>query len=150
MTSRVELEINAGTTQAAELFADPRNNTEWMDDIDRVEPISGDLGAAGSVYRLVPKRGGMVFLVTVVARALPTTLTLALNSDRVSLVATDTFVAISDRTTKLVSEEVFVFKGLIGKISGAFGRGAIRAAHRRHMEGFRRFAERRASQPVVP
>jgi hypothetical protein len=48
MKSTVELDINAPQAQLAELFADPRNNTGWMDDVERIEPVSGELGEPGS------------------------------------------------------------------------------------------------------
>ena len=57
------------------------------------------------------------------------------------LAITDTLVRLSDRKTKLISEEVFTFKGLLGRIMGFLGRRSIGAAHRRHMESFKRFAE---------
>jgi hypothetical protein len=55
----------------AALWADPRNNVKWMNDIDRIEPISGELGMPGSKYRLVPKKEGMEFVATVISRDLP-------------------------------------------------------------------------------
>ena len=61
---------------------------------------------------MVPKRGAMVFVATVVQRVLPAQLTLSLNAPRVSVSITDTFRKLSDRTTRLISEEVFTFRGL--------------------------------------
>jgi hypothetical protein len=142
MTSRVELDIDARRTPLAEVFADPRNNPAWMDDIDRIESVSGDLGKAGSTYRLVPKRGDEVFVATVTERALPASLKLVLDSPRVSVSITDTFHQVSDRRTKLVSEEVFRFKSAFGRLVGLVAGRAIRKAHRRHMEAFKAFAER--------
>ena len=71
MTSRVELDIDARQPQLAALFANPQNRPEWMDDLERIEPISGAPGQFGSIYRLVPKRKGWEFVATVVRRALP-------------------------------------------------------------------------------
>ncbi len=143
MTSRVELNINARQTPLAEAFAEPRNNPAWMDDIERIEPLSGELGQTGSSYRLVPKRGKQIFVATVEKRALPVELKLFLDSPRVSVSITDTFHRISDSQTKLISEETFRFKGLLGRLAGLSARRAIKRAHRRHMEAFKRFAERR-------
>ena len=142
MKSRVELDIQAPQAQLAELFADPRNNLQWMDDIERIEPIHGELGQPGSIYRMVPKRGDMVFVATVVRRVLPTQVSLSLNDPRVSVAITDTFRKLSDTTTCLISDEVFTFHGRFGKLVGFMSRRAIRRAHRRHMESFKRFAER--------
>jgi hypothetical protein len=144
MKSRVELDIRAPQVQLAGLFADPRNNPGWMDDIERTEPISGELGQKGSIYRMVPKRGSLVFVATVVQRALPTQLSLSLNTPRVSVAITDTFRKLSETTTRLISEEVFTFRGRLGKLVGLAARQSIRRAHRRHMESFKRFAESHA------
>ena len=145
MKSIVELDINARQARMAELFANPLNNPRWMDDLERVELISGEPGETGSVYRLVPKRGKMDFVATVLTRALPTKLKLALEGRRVSVLITDTFLRLSDDKTKLISEEVFTFKGAFGKVIGFLARKSIAAAHRRHMESFKRFAESHAS-----
>lgn len=145
MKSTVELDINAQQPQLAELFADPRNNPRWMDDIERIEPLKGEPGEPGSMYRLVPKKGTMVFVATVVTRALPTRVKLLLETPRISVWVTDTFLSLSDHKTKLISEEVFTFKGLFSKITGLMARRAIKRAHRRHMESFKRFAESHAS-----
>lgn len=144
MKSRVELDIRAPQAQLAGLFADPRNNPDWMHDIERIEPISGELGEKGSTYRMVPKRGSMVFVATVVQRALPTQLSLSLNGPSVSVAITDTFRKLSATTTRLISEEVFTFRSRLGKLLGFLSGPAIRRAHRRHMESFKQFAESHA------
>jgi len=52
-----------------------------------------------------------------------------------------TFVALSAARTRLLSEEVFRFKGLFNKVFGFLVQRTIKNAHRRHMEAFKRFAE---------
>jgi hypothetical protein len=141
MRSTVELVIDAPQDQLAELFADPNNNPAWMDDIERIEPVSGELGESGSVYRIVPKTGKLVFVATVVRRALPTQLGLLLDSPSVSVAITDTFRKLSENRTKLISEEIFRFKGAFSKVIGLLSRWRIKRAHRRHMESFKQFAE---------
>jgi hypothetical protein len=69
--SVIEIEIGVPQARLAGLHADPQQNTKWMDDIERMEPISGQLGMPGSKYRLVPKSGDMVFVATVLDRSLP-------------------------------------------------------------------------------
>ena len=141
MESVVELEIDVGQAALAELFADPRNNPLWMDDIERIEPISGQLGLPGSTYRLVPKRGPFTFIATVVSRDLPNRLALTLETKGVSVSVLATLERLSDTRTKLISSETFKFNGIMSKVFGLFSGNAIRAAHRYHMEGFKRFAE---------
>ena len=145
MKSRVELDIEAPQAEVAKLFADPRHNPEWMDDIARIEPVSGELGQPGSVYRMVPKKqGAMEFVATVVRRVLPNQVSLSLNADSISVAITDTFRKVSDTTTRLISEEVFNFRGRLGKLVGFASAPAIRRAHRAHMQSFKRYAERHA------
>jgi hypothetical protein len=59
MKSVIELDIEAQQDEVAQLFADPSNNPMWMDDLERIEPISGNLGEPSSIYRLIPKDGNM-------------------------------------------------------------------------------------------
>ena len=145
MKSTVELDIEVPQSEAAELFADPGHNLEWMDDLDRIEPVSGRPGEPGSVYRMVPKRGSRVFDATVVSRALPTEVRLSLDSPGWLVGIRDTFLRMSDRRTHLISEEVFTFKGRFSTVVGFIAGPAIRRVHRRHMEAFKRFAESRAA-----
>jgi hypothetical protein len=73
MKSVVEIEINVPKEKLAALFADPNNNIVWMDDLEKLEYISGDPGMPGSRYRMVSKAGPgkMAFVATVTCRNLP-------------------------------------------------------------------------------
>lgn len=140
MKSVVELTINLPQARLAALFADPRQNIEWMTDVERVETISGRLGMPGSKYRLIPKKGDMVFDVTVIARKLPNEIQLQLKATNVSVAVKADFIAVSSDRSLLRSEEVFTFEGRL-KVFGLMAQGAIKKAHRRHMAAFKRFAE---------
>lgn len=144
MKSTVEIEINMPQQRVAELFADPGNNPKWMPDLDRYEPVSGEQGIPGSTYRLVPKTGKMVFLATVVARNIPHELSLVLEASNVRVFITGKLIAVSATRTKLISEEIFTFKGLFNSIFGFFAQNAIKAAHRGHIEEFKKFAEKQS------
>ena len=141
MKSLVQVDIDVPRERLAALFADPTLSTKWMDDIERYEPIGGQPGAPGSTYRLVPRKGDMVFVATVIANDLPNESRLRLDARHVTVAITARYVAIAAKRSRLVSEEVFTFKGLVGKVAGFLGRAAIHKAHRRHMEAFKRFAE---------
>jgi hypothetical protein len=142
LKSVVQVDIDLPRDRLAALFADPALSTKWMDDIARYEPLSGQPGGPGSTYRLVPKSRDMIFVATVIANDLPNESRLRLDADNLMVAITARYVAISPRQSRLVSEEVFTFKGLVGKLGGFLARGAIHKAHRRHMEAFKRFAER--------
>ena len=141
VTSIVELDIDAPRDLVASLFADPRHSPRWMEDLERYEPISGVPGDEGSTYRLVPKRG-WVFVATVLEKSLPEQLRLRLEDSHCSVAISVTFVALADDRTRLVSAETFEFHGLWNTIVGFVAQTAIRRAHRRHMDAFKRFAER--------
>ncbi len=111
MKSVIELKIDAPLERIAALFADPQQNTKWMDDVERVEPISGQLGMPGSQYRLVPKKGNMVFVATVLSRNLPTEYQLILEASSATVSVKGTLVALSSDRTRLISEEVFSSRG---------------------------------------
>ena len=140
MQSVVQLDIDAPQATVAELFADPAMNPRWMEDVARIEPVSGELGQVGSVYRMVPKQGP-VFTVTVIARELPEELQLSLESPGISVAVRGQLIKLSERRTRLVSEENFAFDGVFNKVSGFLAQQAIKAAHRRHMKSFKHFAE---------
>ena len=142
MRSVIELDINGPQERVAAIYADPENSTKWMDDLQRYEPISGIPGTPGSTYRLVPKTGKMVFVATVISRK-PAEVRLKLDGSSVAVSVTGTFAALSSHRTRLISEEVFSFKGPFHKLFGFVARRTIRKAHRRHMEAFKRFAEQR-------
>jgi hypothetical protein len=80
----------------------------------------------------------------VLSRDLPSELKLSLDEPSVSVAITDKFVALSPQKTRLISEEIFRFKGVFNNIVGILARWRIKAAHRRHMESFKRFAETEA------
>ena len=63
-----------------------------------------------------------------------------------SVLATDTFQRVSDRETRLISEEVFTFNGPLRALFGFLARWSIAGAHRRPMESFKRFAESHAAR----
>jgi hypothetical protein len=144
MKSVIEIEINAPQDRIVAVFANPEHVTKWMDDVDRYEPISGEPGTPGSKYRLVPKKGSMIFVATMLPRRQPNELRLELDTSSVTVSVTGIFAALSPSRTRLVSEEVFSFKGLFNKIFGFLATKAIRRAHRRHMDAFKRFAEEHA------
>jgi len=145
MKSTIEVEINKPQQEVARLFADPANNPKWMHDLKRYEPVSGEEGMPGSSYRLIPRKGNMVFLATVVSRN-SNELKLNLETSNVHVSVIGKLKALSPAKTKLVSEEVFTFKGLFNRIFGFFAGKSIKSVHRRHIEDFKKFAEKNSAE----
>jgi len=116
MKSVVEVDISVPLPEVAALFADPRNSPKWMLELARYEPVSGEPGKPGSTYRLVPKTGNMVFLATVISRDLPRELRLRLDTSNIEVAITGTLTALSPTSTRLLSEEVFTFRGVFNSV----------------------------------
>ena len=148
MRSIVVVDIDAPQEEVAALYAEPGNNAKWMDDLERYEPLSGEQGMPGSTYRLIPRHGSMVFTATVVSRNLPDDLRLRLDSSTATVDVHGTLSTLADGRTRLVSEEVFRFKGIWNSAFGLLARRAIRKVHRRHIEAFKRFAERQQKRDI--
>ena len=126
MKSIVVVDIHAPRDEVANLFADPSNNAKWMDEIERYEPVSGEQGIPGSIFRLVPKCGSMLFTATVVSRALPNEFRLSLDSSTVTVEVRGTLSTLPNGHTRLVSEEVFNFKSIWNKAFGLMAQPVIR------------------------
>jgi hypothetical protein len=123
MKSTVTVDIDAPREMVAALFADPSKNVDWMDDVARSEPVSGEQGMPGSTYRLVPKKGSMLFTVTVVSRNLPNELRLHLDAATAVVAVRGILSTLPDGRTRLESQEEFTFKGLWNAAFGCW-RGA--------------------------
>jgi hypothetical protein len=140
MKSIFETEVNIPHTKLAELYANPENSIKWMLDLEKYEPISGKPGMPGSKYRLIPRKGNMIFTATVISSDLPAEIKLNLESNNVNVLVTAKFIALSPEKTKFISEEVFIFKGIFHKVFGFLAQSAVRKAHHKHMNDFIEFA----------
>jgi hypothetical protein len=143
MKSIVEVDINLSKANVRRLFTDPANNPKWMDDLKKYEAISGDQGMPDSSYRLIPKKGNRVFTAFVIAQD-DHELKLKLDSHDTQIMITARLIDLSPSKTRLISEEVFTFKGLLA-VFGWLAKPAIHKAHRKHMIDFRDFAENTVS-----
>ena len=137
MKSIFETEIDIPQAKLAEFYANPKNNTKWMTDVERYEYLGGIPGRPGSKYRMMPKKGNMVFVVTIVSNDLPNELSAILESSNVNVLVTGKFIALSPIKTKFISEQIFTFKGIISKAFGLLAGRAIKKAHYNHMNSFR-------------
>lgn len=145
MKSIVVLDIQVPKPALAALFADPARCPEWMVDLERIEPIAGTLGMLGSTYRLVPKGGRHAFVCTVVEHDLPERVHLRLDSPTVAVLVKNRFLSVSPTSTRLVSEEEFHFHSMLATLTGGLAKHAIDDVHRRQIESFKAYAERRAA-----
>ena len=140
MKDTVTVDIDAPQAKVAALFADLANNPKWMEGLERYQPISGEAGAPGSIYRLVQQGGKLEFLATVVSRDLPDEARLTLDADGVAVSIQVQFLGRAN-ATRLVSTETFRFKGLFGPVIGLLSRRAIRRTHCAQLLAFKHFVE---------
>jgi carbon monoxide dehydrogenase subunit G len=143
MNYTYEIEINAPLEKVVKLAGDPANRMSWMDGIESYEPVSGTPGEVGSKSKMVFKTGNMKMTMvgTVVANNLPQSFTESIDASNLTSTAISKFVAAGVDKTKYISEQNFVFKGLLNKIVGFLLQGEFKKQTLRHMEGFKRFAE---------
>ena len=141
MRSNIVVDIDAPKHIAAALYADPRNNTAWMDDVERCEPVTGEQGMPGSSYRLIPRDGKHTFTATVVGRNLPYELKLSLDSPTVKVDVQAHFTTLPDGRPRMASDETIQFKRPLSRAFGLLVRPVIHKAHRHHMQAFKNFAE---------
>jgi len=141
MKSIFEAEIDVPQAKLAKFYANPENNIKWMVDLERCEFISGELGMPGSKYRLVPKKGNMIFTATVISKDLPNESVLILEAPSVNVLVTGKFIALSHEKTKFISEEIFTFKGLFNKAFGFLASAAVKKAHYKHMNDFKQIVK---------
>lgn len=144
MKSIFETVIDVPQAKLFEIYTDPNNNVLWMDDLAKCEPISGFQGTPGSQFRMIPKKGNMVFEATMLSKNAPSDASLQLSSPTVDVFITVNMTAVSAEMTQFISVEVFTFKGFFNQLFGSLATGVIKGAHRKHMEAFKRFAEKRS------
>jgi hypothetical protein len=142
MKSKVVVDIDAPQKKVATLFADPANSAVWREDIERYEPISGKQGIPGSTYRLIRKRGALPLTATLVTR-FQNELRVTMDASDVTIEVHGVLSTLPDGRTRLASNEIISFKGVWNKTLGFLGRPAIKKAHRKQIEAFKRFAEHR-------
>ena len=139
-----ETEINAPVEKIAELVGNPDNRKEWMDGLESDEHVSGTPGMPGAKSRLVFKTGNMKTTMdgTVTVRNLPDEFSQTMEAPNVLTIITTRLVALSPQRTRHISEQEFQFKGVINKIVGFLLQKEFKNQTLRHIENFKRFAEK--------
>jgi hypothetical protein len=144
MKSVVVVVIDASPKTVATLFADPTQSAQWMQSVERCEPVSGKPGLQGSVYRLVPKskHDAMTFTGTIVQR-LPNDVHMLLDAPDVTVDVQGSLESLPDGRTRFTSKEVFSFKGTWKRALGVFSKPGIHKTHRKQIQAFKKLAERK-------
>ena len=96
----------------------------------------------GSTARYVFKNGkrAMTFTARIISADLPNELRSTLDSPMVHIEAVARLEAVSDTKTRYTFEQNFSFNGLGNKLLGLLASGSIKRQQKRHVEGFKQFA----------
>ena len=143
MKYTAEVAINLPVNKVVELFDNPDNMKNWMEDLQSFETISGTPGQEGAKAKLHFKMGKreIEMVETITKRNLPEEFTGTYEAKGVFNIAKNSFIPIDDNRTKYVTEQEFQFKGFM-KLMGAVMPGAFKKQTLKYMNAFKEFAEK--------
>lgn len=143
MRYTVQIEVEKPLDEVVRLFVDRANMPYWQEGLLADEPLEGEPGHAGSRARLRFKMGKreIEMVETIEVRDLPQKFTAFYDTKGVRNRVAMRFEKVSDSTTRLVSDQEFVFEGLMMRIMGALFGSMFRKQSMKYMTDFRAFAE---------
>ena len=143
MRYTVQIEVEQPLDDVVRLFVDRANMPYWQEGLLADEPIEGEPGQAGSRSRLRFKMGKreIEMVETIEVRDLPRQFTAFYETKGVRNRVAMRFEEVSDSTTRLVSDQEFVFEGLMMRIMGALFGSMFRKQSMKYMTDFKAFAE---------
>lgn len=142
MKYTTEVIINKPKNNVSELFSNPDNLKHWQPGFISLESISGAPGTSGAKSRLKYKMGKreIDMIETIISNNMPEEFSASFEANGAYNVQKNTFTAIDDNTTKLVSESEFRFKGIM-KLMGWLMPGAFKKQTAKYLHYFKAFAE---------
>ena len=143
MRYTVQIEVEQPLDDVVRLFVDRANMPYWQEGLLADEPIEGEPGQAGSRSRLRFKMGKreIEMVETIEVRDLPRQVTAFYETEGVRNRVAMRFEEVSDSTTRLVSDQEFVFEGLMMRIMGALFGSMFRKQSMKYLTDFKAFAE---------
>jgi hypothetical protein len=142
MKYQTEIEINQPIDKVIKLFDNPDNMGKWMEGLQSFEHLSGVAGQPGARSRLKFKMGKreMEMIETIKTRNLPHEFSGTYETKAGLNNVANRFVKISDSKTKHITEQEFLFKGIM-KIIAPLMKGAFKKQSMKYHEAFKNFAE---------
>lgn len=109
------IEINKPISKVVELFDNPNNLQKWMDGLNKIEHLEGEVGKPGAKSKLSFERNGKKteMIETIITRNLPEEFSGSYDVSGVHNIQNNRFLKIDENTTLYVSESEFQFKGFM-------------------------------------
>ncbi len=142
MKYTTEIEINKPVEKVIELFDNPENMKKWMNGLQSFEPLSGKAGQPCAKSKLIYKMGNreIEMIETITVRNLPDEFSGTYEAKGVFNIVKNSFISISDNTTKYLTENEFQFKGFM-KIIALLMPGAFKKQSLKYLIDFKNFVE---------
>jgi hypothetical protein len=142
MKYSVSIVINLSREKVVELYDNPNNMKYWQEGFISCELQSGTARQEGAKSRLKYKmgKGEMEMMETIKKRDLPNSFSTTYEAKSVWNEVNDSFEALSDNSTRWLSQHEFRFSGFM-KIIGFLMLGMFKKQSYKYLEDFKRFAE---------
>ena len=136
------VEIHLSLPKVIELYGNSAHRSEWMQDLESSESVSGNQGHTGAVSSLMFKTKRLEFeaIETIMKNNLPSEYVHVYQTRDIDLKMSDSFESIGDNLTKLTSKTQVTFSGLILLIGWATKYFFKKYTHRQ-LNSFKHFAE---------
>lgn len=142
MKYTVEIDINKPIDEIVELFNNTEHYFKWMQGLQSIEPLSGELGAVGSksVYKFKMDKREIEMTETIIENNLPEAFITSYEAKGVYNIVSNGFKKIDEQNTKYISKQEFRFKGFM-KIIGFLMPGSFKKQSMTYLKAFKQFAE---------
>lgn len=143
MRYTVQIEVDHPLAQVVELFASRANMPYWQEGLLADEPLEGEPGHAGSKARLTFRMGKreMVMVETIEVRNLPERFHAIYETKGVWNRVAMRFEPVGEKRTRLVSDQEFVFDGVMMRVMGMLFGSMFRKQSLKYLTDFKAFAE---------
>jgi hypothetical protein len=137
-----EIMIDLPRDRVIELFDNPDNLAKWQEGLQSFEPLSGTPGQPGAKSKLTFEINGrkLEMIETILVRNLPDEFTGTYDARNVHNVVRNLFYEDGPNRTRFVSENEFVFSGIMKVVALFFG-SSFRKTSDKYMQDFKKFAE---------
>ena len=134
--------INKPLSEVIEKFKDTEGAKEWMEGLERIEPLSGTPGEVGAKtnFHFRNKKKTMVIEETIIEQNLPDQIKFAFRSSMGYNEVEMRFEEIGHSQVKQINNSYFELKGFM-KIMGFLFKGMFKKQSMKFLDGFKAYAE---------
>ena len=143
MRYQVYVDINLPIEKVVEKFKNSENYYDWMEGLEKIEPVQGEMGQEGTQNYFHFKTGKreMKMLETVKRNNLPHSYLISYEVNGVFNEVDSQFEALNENKTRYTTNNLFRFKGMM-KIMALFMKGAFKKQSLSYLNSFKKFVEK--------